>query len=496
MTTPHFFQMGGTQSCKGRHRVAQRGDGTLSTAGWCYQPESARVLVSSRWVRVGVIFFALLGGRISGAHAETTPADAGVPLVVQLDLTVKNAQFAGLLEAEQRGWYREAGLQVELVKAGASTDVAAVVAASDRTLGSIESGLFLSGRASGRSIVAIGTMFQASPLCQISLATKGMRSPADWVGKKIAVGGDGQEAIDAVLAKAGIARSQLTIFQADYDNAPLLDGRYDSKQGYLIDEYVALRTEGHDVTALLLGDYGNVAYSQVMFVSRACLEKNRAALVKFLAVSNRGWRAAIADPAGTAQMIIQAYEPTLGLAYQTESLRQIAPFLTKESPRLGTMKPETWEQNARAFLRARPGASLPPRAEWVDFTLAEEADAPVETGRPDDQSIVPRYDRINPTRTLLEPAEIAIALGRLPGKAEEGRLSKTFVRKNFADAIAFLNALAPECERLDHHPEIFSVYNKVNLTLTTFDAGQRISSYDVLLAERIETIAQQPVISP
>jgi 4a-hydroxytetrahydrobiopterin dehydratase len=107
-----------------------------------------------------------------------------------------------------------------------------------------------------------------------------------------------------------------------------------------------------------------------------------------------------------------------------------------------------------------------------------------------DPTIIPQYGKINAARTLLTPTEIEAALARLPGwKAEGGKLTKTFVRKNFVEAIAFIAALVPECERLDHHPEIFTVYNKVNLTLTTYDAGQRISSYDVLLAGRIEAVA-------
>lgn len=336
---------------------------------------------------LAVLAMAILSGP---SPARAASSDAPVRIVVQMDLPVKNAQFAGLLVAEERGWYREAGLIVELVKSGATTDVAAIVAASDHTLGSIESGLLLAGLAAGRPVVAIGTMFQGSPLSQISLTEQNIKTPADWVGKKIAVGGDGQEAIDAVLAQTGLTRAQFTVLEAEYSNAPLLDGRYDSKQGNLIDEFVALRTAGHDVSALWLGDYGNVAYSQVMFVSRAFLQKNRGALVKFLAASNRGWRAALADIEGTARLITTRHEPALGLAYQTESLRQIAAFLTKESPKLGTMRRETWETNARNFLRSRPGVALPPLAEWVDFTLAEEAERAVASGRPGDAAIQPR----------------------------------------------------------------------------------------------------------
>ena len=117
--------------------------------------------------------------------------------------------------------------------------------------------------------------------------------------------------------------------------------------------------------------------------------------------------------------------------------------------------------------------------------------------RPADASLIPQYEKINTTRTLLSPDEIAAALVKLPGwKSGEGKLTKTFVLKNFVAAIAFINSLVPECERLDHHPEIFTVYNKVNLTLTTYDAGQRISSHDVLLAGRIEGLMAKAPGSP
>ena len=112
-------------------------------------------------------------------------------------------------------------------------------------------------------------------------------------------------------------------------------------------------------------------------------------------------------------------------------------------------------------------------------------------------SIIPRYAKVNDRRRVLTAEEILAAMPGLPGwKAEDGRLTKTFVWKNFTGAIAFINAIAPDCERLDHHPEIFTVYNKVSLTLTSFDVGQKISREDVLLAQRIEAVAATLSVSP
>ena len=295
---------------------------------------------------------------------------------MQLDLPVKNVQFAGLLVAERDGLYAAAGLDVTLRAQDAGTDydkLAAVVAASDHMIGSIESGLFLAGRAQGLKIVALGAMFQQTPLALLSFRDAGIRTPADLAGKRVMVHGDGLEALDAVLQHAGLNRSQLTVIVDDYGTAPLLEHKCDANQGYVVDELVQLQAEGRDVVALSLGANGYAAYSQVYFVSEATLAKHRTALVKFLAASARGWRAAVADVAGTAKFVVTRHAPGLGLEYQTRSLAAIGPLLTCESPQMGVTTPETWLRNAGAFLASRGPAKLGEMSRWVDFSLAAEA---------------------------------------------------------------------------------------------------------------------------
>ncbi len=56
---------------------------------------------------------------------------------------------------------------------------------------------------------------------------------------------------------------------------------------------------------------------------------------------------------------------------------------------------------------------------------------------------------------------------------------------SFAKAITLINAIAPHAEALDHHPELFNVYDRIELWLTTHDAGG-ITEYDLALAAHIE----------
>ena len=93
------------------------------------------------------------------------------------------------------------------------------------------------------------------------------------------------------------------------------------------------------------------------------------------------------------------------------------------------------------------------------------------------------------SRVPLTDAQIAAVLPELPGWLQsEHKLHKSFQFKTFRDALAFIVRLGLEAEGMDHHPEIHNVYNKVDLSLNTHDAGGRVTALDVELARRIEQL--------
>jgi 4a-hydroxytetrahydrobiopterin dehydratase len=72
---------------------------------------------------------------------------------------------------------------------------------------------------------------------------------------------------------------------------------------------------------------------------------------------------------------------------------------------------------------------------------------------------------------------------------ESEALHRSFEFGSFREALAFIVRIAFEAEQRDHHPEITNVYNRVELALTTHDAGDRVTKKDVALAEAIEALA-------
>lgn len=74
-------------------------------------------------------------------------------------------------------------------------------------------------------------------------------------------------------------------------------------------------------------------------------------------------------------------------------------------------------------------------------------------------------------------------------KEENNKLYKKFEFKNFSEAFAFMTRVAMAAEKMDHHPTWENTYNKVEIWLSTHDAGDIVTDKDRKLAEKIDLFA-------
>ena len=72
---------------------------------------------------------------------------------------------------------------------------------------------------------------------------------------------------------------------------------------------------------------------------------------------------------------------------------------------------------------------------------------------------------------------------------ETGKLTKTFVFKNFTEAFSFMTRVAMVAEKMDHHPEWSNIYNRVTIALCTHEEGSRVTDKDWKLAAAIDKLA-------
>ena len=80
------------------------------------------------------------------------------------------------------------------------------------------------------------------------------------------------------------------------------------------------------------------------------------------------------------------------------------------------------------------------------------------------------------------------SLGAWGMVAGRDAITRSFQFKDFNAAFGFMTRAALVAEKLDHHPEWFNVYNKVDVTLSTHDAGG-LTELDIKLAAALDTIA-------
>ena len=95
-------------------------------------------------------------------------------------------------------------------------------------------------------------------------------------------------------------------------------------------------------------------------------------------------------------------------------------------------------------------------------------------------------------RKPLDQDSIDLALRSLPGwEHKDDRLVKTFVLGDFCEAVAFIVRIGFCAESLNHHPELYNVYNRVRVELTTHDVGNKVTTMDIVLARDIDEVVSK-----
>lgn len=172
-----------------------------------------------------------------------------------------------------------------------------------------------------------------------------MVNVASLKGKRFGLHGYDLPQLTDMLRHAGVSLAEVNWVEVGDDVHSLPAAKIDAQVCYVIDEAVALETAGHPVNVMYGHENGYRSYAQVYFTTEKTWRSSPALLKRFLEVSHRGWRAAMADQAGTARMIVSRHQPHLKVAYQQGTLALIEPLLECESGpgSLGRMTRATWE---------------------------------------------------------------------------------------------------------------------------------------------------------
>lgn len=276
-----------------------------------------------------------------------------VPLTVQLDWK-PTAQFAGILAAQQQGYYAAEGLAVTIRGddgTGASSVQVVANHAGDAEgwIGITEADQLMAADAKGARLKAFATMMQSTPFALLTLKGSGLTTMKSLRGKTIGLHDDGEKALDVLLQFNGMRRADVKPVTIGYEFDSLLTGKVAAMQGYTNDEVVRLEMEGHPLNVIPMSANGYVAYAEVLFAAAGFESGHAAELERFVRATGRGWEYARTHKDATAEMIVAKYAPESTVAEQRASLEQTLKLVWTESPEFGQMRMETWRRSVEMF---------------------------------------------------------------------------------------------------------------------------------------------------
>lgn len=252
-----------------------------------------------------------------------TMAPAGTYGDIKLQLSwIKNYEFGGEFFATENGYYTEAGFSsVELVTGPvqsaeelvATGEVAVGLSAPDATARYILD--------SGAALKIIGSTYQKNPFCILSLQEgKPITAPADLVGKNIGVqSGTNQSIFEGFLKANGLTPDQMTITPVQFDPSPLYDNQVDGFMSYVTNEPFLAKAKGFTPVTLVFADHGLPLTAETFTVLQDTIDNDREMLKAFLYAEIKGWTDSVADPEGTAKLVVTKYGADLGLTEASEA---------------------------------------------------------------------------------------------------------------------------------------------------------------------------------
>jgi len=246
-------------------------------------------------------------------------------------------QFAGYYMAKEKGYYRDLGLDVDLLEYASGMNVYNEVIEGNSEFGVGRSSM-IRYDSSGKKIVMLAAIFQSSPDILITLQESGIERIEDFKGKFIM---KTKEAIDnasinAMLRVHHLNIDELHFVEHTFNLKDLIEKNVDIYAAYISNEPYTLDRLGIKYRVFSPSDDGFDFYSDILFTSRDYLERNPHIVRKFRAASLQGWEYAFSHIEESVDVILQKYntqnKSREALLYEAKVLKELA---YKENSYLG-----------------------------------------------------------------------------------------------------------------------------------------------------------------
>jgi NitT/TauT family transport system substrate-binding protein len=281
---------------------------------------------------------------------STTPVTVDVRLPVGY---VPNIQFAPLYVAMDKGYYKQAGLNVTL-DYSLETDAVSLVGANQLQFGVVSGEQVLLGRGQGLPIVYVMAWYQQYPVGIVSFASQGINKPADLKGKHIAIPGlygASYIGLRALLNAGGLKESDVTLDSVGFNQVAALTANKDQAADiYVANEPVQLRSLGYDMKVLPVSDYLQLV-GNGLITNQTTLQNNPDLVKRMVAATLKGIADTLANPS-EAYQISAKYIPNFSQADQKVQNEVLNVSISEwQTNHLGYSDPKAWDNMQNILLQ-------------------------------------------------------------------------------------------------------------------------------------------------
>lgn len=265
---------------------------------------------------------------------------------------IPNIQFAPFYVAIEKGYFQEAGIEIEF-DYKFETDGVALVGAGELPFAIASGEQILLARAQGLPVTYIAAWYQEYPVSIVAKSELGVLIPQDLKGKKVGLPGlfgANYVGLRALLFEAEMDESDLTLDSIGFNQVELLaTGEQDVIVGYTANEPIQLRASGIPVTEIRVADYVQLASNGIL-ASEKVISENPDLVRRFVGAFLKG----LADTIASTDEAFQLSEPHIPNFAELDADVQKQVLETSieqwKAERLGYSNPQAWENMQNVLL--------------------------------------------------------------------------------------------------------------------------------------------------
>jgi NitT/TauT family transport system substrate-binding protein len=246
------------------------------------------------------------------AALAITPAVAQSPTKIKIRLDWKaGAQHAPFYLGKQRGFYRENGLDLDIISGSGSSDTVKQVGSRAVEFGLVDALVLVQAAQQRVPVKAIAAYYQRTPIVLISPKAKPVTNPRQLLeGIKLGSkkGSATFQGLVALLSANGMQLEQIKLVDIGFGVAPLLVKQVDAIMGFSMNEPIEAESAGMPVALMPISDYGVNTYGLTIVSNPEFMQQKPDAVKTFMAASLRAVAETMKDPAGAIAALAAAVD--------------------------------------------------------------------------------------------------------------------------------------------------------------------------------------------